>query len=275
MTNFLAILIKISRPRFWLYLAGPYLVGGAAAFHSYESILNWEYLVGFLFFLIPANIFLYGVNDYFDYDTDKFNKRKETTETRAGVGEQKVYKLSLILSFVLMICFGFSLSGIARNLFIIFVFLAFFYSAPPLRFKSKVFWDFTSNVLYILPGFIAYFQFGGTSFPISLFIAGWAWASAMHLFSATVDIEADKKAGITTSAVYLGKRNALWVCFILWSIPPILLTGTSPVFVLSLLYPLTILIVFLKKLYLPSVYRIYPYLNAFLGMILFFVALNI
>jgi 4-hydroxybenzoate polyprenyltransferase len=30
-----------------------------------------------LYFTFPANLFVYGVNDFADYDTDKFNSKKQ------------------------------------------------------------------------------------------------------------------------------------------------------------------------------------------------------
>ena len=33
-----------------------------------------------VYFLIPANILIYGINDIFDYDTDKLNPKKGTYE---------------------------------------------------------------------------------------------------------------------------------------------------------------------------------------------------
>lgn len=70
-------LIKISRPRFWIYEVGPYIIGIAAAAHGdYSAWLLLPTLVFFVFFTYPANIYIYGINDAYDYDTDKLNPKR-------------------------------------------------------------------------------------------------------------------------------------------------------------------------------------------------------
>ncbi len=65
--TFKEILI-ISRPRFWMYVLGTFLVGVVASgnlfLHDYTTILL---LVVFgVFFTLPANLFIYGVNDIYN-----------------------------------------------------------------------------------------------------------------------------------------------------------------------------------------------------------------
>jgi lycopene elongase/hydratase (dihydrobisanhydrobacterioruberin-forming) len=72
-------LIAISRPRFWMYLLGPYLIGYALAvsFHGTEYPYGLSYIFLFLLlFTLPANLFLYGINDMYDGDTDRENPKK-------------------------------------------------------------------------------------------------------------------------------------------------------------------------------------------------------
>ncbi|HBE82737.1 MAG TPA: lycopene elongase, partial [Blastocatellia bacterium] len=53
--SFLLTLLKISRPRFWVYVFGPYLVGLAAAAASANDLLRPGSIVFGLYFLFPAN----------------------------------------------------------------------------------------------------------------------------------------------------------------------------------------------------------------------------
>lgn len=69
--------IKVSRPRFWLYEAATFgLVGTVGALQGLSFFSDWRYWIFALYFLIPANILIYGINDIFDYETDKLNPKK-------------------------------------------------------------------------------------------------------------------------------------------------------------------------------------------------------
>jgi 4-hydroxybenzoate polyprenyltransferase len=94
-------IFKISRPRFWLYLAGPYLVGYAAGVHFIKDFLNLCFFVYFFFFLSIANIFLYGVNDLYDHDTDIKNERKGKDENLLSSSDNQLLKKAIILFFIL------------------------------------------------------------------------------------------------------------------------------------------------------------------------------
>ena len=83
-------IVEISRPRFWLYLAGTYLVGYAFGAENIYSLQNFNFIIHFLFFLIPANIFLYGINDIYDEDTDQFNQKKGTYEHKLQMDEKNI-----------------------------------------------------------------------------------------------------------------------------------------------------------------------------------------
>ena len=73
-------LLRISRPRFWIYLLGPYLIGSILAFEPMQIIWQWQFWLGFVYFTLPANLLIYGVNDIFDYETDKLNPKKQNYE---------------------------------------------------------------------------------------------------------------------------------------------------------------------------------------------------
>ena len=267
-------ILKLSRPRFWLYLAGTYLVGYSAGITTYHDFIKPEFWVHFLFFLIPANIFLYGINDYYDQDTDQFNLKKQTHEQLLISQDRKKLKI------MLWICVGFftiltlwQTTNIARILVIIFLFLSYAYSAPPFRFKAKPFIDSLSNILYGLPGILAYTQLTNHLPSIEIIIAIWCWTSAMHLFSAIPDIVSDHMAGLKTTAVVLGHRNSLVLCAILWSMMSGIVISErwfGIVGLLSLVYPLIPLCLSLTKKELTAkVYWWFPYLNAAVGGALF------
>ena len=66
----LSYLVALSRPRFWFYLAGPVVVGVAVAATSVDELFGSTAVALFAYFLLPANVLLYGVNDIFDAEVD-------------------------------------------------------------------------------------------------------------------------------------------------------------------------------------------------------------
>lgn len=73
--------LRISRPRFWIYQAATYgLIGALSTTRGLAVFSDWKYWLFFVYFLIPTNLLIYGVNDIFDYETDKLNPKKGTYE---------------------------------------------------------------------------------------------------------------------------------------------------------------------------------------------------
>jgi 4-hydroxybenzoate polyprenyltransferase len=269
----ISTLIEISRPKFWGYLGGTFLVGYTIGIQDLTEFYTLTFFYLLFFFLLPANFFLYGINDLFDQDTDQYNSKKGQQEHRLQKTESTKLVLFLLLSLLLALpAFLLLPSLIARIFFILFIFLAAFYSAPPLRFKSKPIIDSASNVLYILPGLIGYqLTANQLSWPIMLAIS--CWAVAMHLFSAIPDIEADKKAQLKTSAIFFGQTPSLLLCSLLWIIfagITLQISQLYPYSLLTMLYPLIPLIaVFNNKISLSRIYWYFPWLNNLLGFLLF------
>ncbi len=198
-------LLVLSRPRFWLYLAGPVVVGVAVAASSVEELFLPTAVVLFGYFLLPANVLLYGVNDIFDAEIDSENPKKDDKEAR-WQGDQVV--LAAVVASGLL---GVGLLAITPTAawpwLVAFLMLAVQYSAPPLRFKTTPILDSASNGLYILPGIAAYVVVAGSQPPVLAVVGAWLWTMGMHTFSAIPDIEPDRTAGIQTTATALGERR--------------------------------------------------------------------
>ena len=257
-------IIKISRPRFWLYLAGPFLLGTVYALNNFSEI-NLFIIYSFFFFLIPANIYLYGINDLFDRDTDQFNVKKSSKEHRLINNEIKKLIFWLILSFILFVPLLIFSSFNAKIILIIWFLLSTFYSGF-IRFKAIPFLDFMSNILYIMPALYAYYIVTN-SLPHYLFIvAFFVWAWAMHLYSAIPDIKADKKANVETTATFIGEKLSLLLCFIFWFIFSIILSiKIFPFGLITIIYPLLIIYTYFNIKKINEIYWIYPYVNAMMG----------
>lgn len=267
---------RISRPRFWLYLGGTYLIGYSIGVTTLIQFLNPFFALQLFFFMLPANVFLYGVNDFYDEDTDIFNPKKDDKEYRITSKDRRNLLALILVSFV----FGIILmllqpDIIAMALFGIFLLISFLYSAKPIRFKARPFLDFMSNFLYVLPAIIAFYQLRFFIPPILPLFAAFMWTSAMHLFSAVPDIEADKQANITTTAVLIGAIPSLILCFSFWLIFAVILVflvpWNPPWNLLMFVYPAIPLYLLLRrKANIEKVYWLYPYWNAIFGLLLFF-----
>lgn len=204
-------LFAISRPRFWSYLFGPFLIGIAAA---PDVAFSWRLVALGLFFTYPANLLIYGFNDVFDYETDKYNPKKRgyeqllSPERRVPLLRQMglwgIIGMLLVVSVDVPQVVKWAMTG--------FYFFGLGYSVPPIRAKVKPFIDAYFNVLYVFPALVSYGLLTGGYPAWELFLAGALWCAAMHAYSAIPDIRSDKKAGIRTVATVLGTKRTLLFC---------------------------------------------------------------
>lgn len=255
--------IRISRPKFWLYLAGTFAVGAVAGVKEASGLLSPWFVGLLLYFSLPANFFLYGVNDYFDRDTDEYNERKGDEEYLVGEQTRSLQSWLLITAALSMIVIA-ALPVRAAMVLTMFVILSYAYSGPPTRFKRHPWIDSASNVLYILPGLVGYLASSHT-WPASLIVLGGAlWTMAMHLYSAVPDIEADSAAGLSTTAVTLGQETSLLLCTVLWTGSTAAFALHDPILLLTALYPgLSLLALWHGRV--AAQYAWYPWINGIMG----------
>jgi 4-hydroxybenzoate polyprenyltransferase len=262
-------LFWLSRPRFWPYLAGPVVVGVVYAAPSPDEFFQPLAVALFLWFLLPANVFLYGVNDIFDVDLDRQNPKK-------GDGGREVqYSGDALVVMAVFLAGG---SGILFAPFLPpsglyalggFYLLGAEYSAPPLRFKTTPLLDSLSNGLYVLPGVVGYAAVAGTAPPLLAVAGGWLWTMGMHTFSAIPDIEPDRAAGIQTTATVLGARLTLGYCGATWVGAAVLMGLLHPLLGAAFaVYPALTVAFALSEVSMNRAYWWFPVLNTLAGMLL-------
>ena len=260
-------LLRLSRPRFWLYLAGPATVGVVYAAESVGELFT-PLTVGLVaYFLVPANAFLYGVNDVFDADIDEENPKKADKEVRYQGGRDVV--AVVVGSGVLAVAVLPLLPTRAVVGMLVFLALAIEYSAPPFRFKTKPLLDSLSNGLYLLPGVVAYAAVADAYPPTAALVGAWLWTMAMHTFSAIPDIEPDRAAGVRTTATVLGQRWTYGYCGVVWLAAAVAFAAVHP-FLGSLLgiYPVFLAGVALSDVDVDRAYWWFPFLNTAVGAVL-------
>jgi 4-hydroxybenzoate polyprenyltransferase len=262
-------LFWLSRPRFWLYLAGPVIVGVVYGAAGPGEVVQPITVALFAYFLLPANLFLYGVNDIFDADIDALNPKKAEDGREVQYTGSRAVAAVVASATLLGAAFVPFLPRTALLPFAGFYLLGVAYSAPPLRFKTTPFLDSLSNGLYVLPALVAYATLTG-SFPPAVAVAGgWIWAMGMHTFSAIPDIEPDRAAGIHTTATLLGERRTLAYCGACWLAAAGLMTWLHPflggVFAVYLLFVAGIVA---GSVAVSRAYWWFPAVNTLAGMVL-------
>ncbi|WP_313691284.1 prenyltransferase [Halorarum halobium] len=265
--NRLRYLLVLSRPRFWLYLAGPVLVGVAYGAGSVDDLVTTGSVLLFAYFLVPANLLLYGVNDVFDREVDADNPKKEGREARYGGG--RLVPTVVVGSFLLGLAPFPATPRVAWPYLAGFLLLGVEYSAPPFRFKTTPPLDSVSNGLYVLPGAAAYAALAGAHPPLAALVGGWLWAMAMHTFSAIPDVEPDREAGIRTTATVLGEGRTLAYCAACWLLAAAAFALVDPrLGGLLLVYPVLVAGIRRANVDVARAYWWYPAINGVVGFLL-------
>lgn len=203
-------LLGASRPLSWVNTAYPfgaaYLVGGGS--------VDLTLALGVLYFLIPYNLLMYGVNDVFDYESDLRNPRKGGVE--GVVLADQWHRLTLWTAALCTVPFVIALvvlgSGRSSAVLAVVVLAVVAYSAPVLRFKERPFLDsVTSSTHFVGPAVFGYtlVQPATTSAAAVTFMAFFLWGMASHAFGAVQDIRADRSAGIASVATWLGAGSTV------------------------------------------------------------------
>jgi 4-hydroxybenzoate polyprenyltransferase len=211
-------LLQSSRPISWINTAFPF----AATYVFFTDTIDLTLIVGTLFFLIPYNLLMYGINDVFDYESDLRNPRKGGIE--GALLDKRLHKLTIwasalsCLPFVIyLLVVGSVWSGFAL-VFALFTVLA--YSVKGLRFKEKPFLDsITSASHFVNPAIFAALLVGESLAQPVLWqslIAFFCWGMASHAFGAVQDIRADREADIASIATVIGARATTRFAFVLY-----------------------------------------------------------
>jgi len=197
-----------SRPVSWINTAFPF----AAAYLLSAREIDLVLVVGTIFFLVPYNVAMYGINDVFDYESDLRNPRKGGAH--GAILEKSLHAPTLWASGLLCAPFVVFLVIVGPPLswlvLLVSLLAVVFYSAPPLRLKERPFADsVTSSIHFFSPAVYALVLTEATWTPqLVLIIVGFAlWGAASHAFGAVQDVVADREAGISSIATV---RGAAW-----------------------------------------------------------------
>lgn len=206
--NTLKSLFWSSRPVSWINTAYPF----ALAYWFITERVDAVLVVGTLFFLIPYNLLMYGVNDVFDYESDLRNPRKGGIE--GALLDPKLHQVTLLVSAILPMPFLVFLiaNGTAWSTgwLLLFVFTVVAYSAKGLRFKEIAVLDSLTSASHFVGPMIFGLALAGADFGdpkiLAIIAAFTLWGVASHAFGAVQDVTADRAAGIRSIATFFGAR---------------------------------------------------------------------
>ena len=206
----LAKLFKVSRPISWINTAFPF----AAGYLVLGGQVDWIFTLGTLFFLIPYNLLMYGVNDVFDYESDIKNPRKGSIE---GAVEAKAFhpvilRACLITCLPFLLALAFFMPTPAYAVLLGVVFFAIAYSIKGLRFKEIPILDsITSSLHFVGPLLVAIAVLTPAINVWPYVIAFFLWGIASHAFGAVQDIIPDRKGKLHSIATVFGARATVWI----------------------------------------------------------------
>lgn len=221
-------LFVASRPLSWVNTAFPF----AAAYFLTTQRIDLTLILGTLYFLIPYNLAMYGINDVFDYESDLRNPRKGGVE--GAVLDRKTHRATLIAAAVTNIPFLAYLVVVGSPpswlVLAISVFAVIAYSAPVLRFKERPFLDsLTSSTHFVSPAVYGLVLAGAVFTPQLWSVLGafFLWGIASHAFGAVQDIQADREGGIASIATVIGGRATVRLAVVCYLLGGILLLGAD------------------------------------------------
>jgi 4-hydroxybenzoate polyprenyltransferase len=198
--------IKISRPGTWAILPLIFILG----FTDSKAILSWQSVLQIIALGFPLELFINGVNDIYDIDTDTKNPRKNNFWLGTALDRKNIKKATIASLFGFLITFATGLFTLnLENIIWLSIGLIFgyIYSVPPIRLKERPVVGLPSYAFGFLSAYFMGFSFNG-----SFLEAGWKpWVLsllvvALGCIAFLADYSADLIAKQKTIATRLGRR---------------------------------------------------------------------
>lgn len=217
-----------SRPLSWVNTAFPF----AAAYFLTVREIDLTLVVGTLYFLVPYNLAMYGINDVFDYESDLRNPRKGGVE--GAMLSKRMHRPTIIAAVVCNVPFLIYLVVVGNPLswlvLAVSVFAVIAYSAPKLRYKERPFLDsLTSSTHFVSPALYG-LVLAGAAFSAELWMvlaAFFLWGIGSHAFGAVQDVIADREASISSIATVIGARATVRLSVVAYLLAGVLLLFTE------------------------------------------------
>ncbi|MEP7763699.1 prenyltransferase [Sanguibacter sp. 25GB23B1] len=251
-----ASVIGSSRPISWINTAYPF----AAAYLMSGGGVTATFVLGAIYFLVPYNLLMYGINDVFDYESDLRNPRKGGVE--GIVLDRRMHRVTLWSAVLSNLPFLVALVWLAVAwptwggpdeislaaclvTLAVSIFAVIAYSAPGLRFKERPVLDsLTSSTHFVSPAVVG-LVYAGSSFsaPVLFTLAAFfLWGVASQAFGAVQDIEADREAGIGSIGTVFGASRTVRFAMAAYAVSALLMVGAGWPGVLAAVVPVLYLV---------------------------------
>lgn len=213
MTRFV-LLLQVSRPILWPVLALVYYLG----LHAAHAPLSTAAVAQLLLLTFPMNLIGCGLNDIYDYDSDRLSaRRKRIWGAVVGESDRTLVWWACVAMAPLLLA-GALATGNPANIIATcgLIAVAWAYSVPPVRLKERPPLDSLSNGLgfFLLP-FVMGFSLGADpqAMPLRYYLLALS-VCGIHALATAADFEADRAAGHRTFAVKFGRRAATGFAFV-------------------------------------------------------------
>jgi len=200
-------LLKMSRPGLWFATVWLYILPTSGNELLFDS---WVFWFGLFYVCFPLNLLVYGWNDIVDFEADRGNPRKGNYLFGALADRKSLDRLMpkiilfQLLTYPIFIYFG-GIKMLGLLLFQVLVLYA--YNHPTRGLRSKPPFELSCQIGYLLivpfSVWIHDLEMPGTWTFVYLSL----FAFQSHLIGEVMDIEPDRAAGKTTSAVVIGMFN--------------------------------------------------------------------
>lgn len=199
-------LLAVSRPALWVNTLGVLTVGVWLSGELWPSDPRVWAL--YLYFTLPYNLLIYGVNDLCDRHEDALSPRKGGVQgARLRPDEVPGLRRSIWATNLPFLALLPTLPPAAAGVLLLAAGLFVAYSLPPLRFKGRPVLDSLSNVAYALPLVVPALLAGAAAPILALGVLS-LYSVGKHAFDAAQDADTDQRAGTRTVATRLGVRGA-------------------------------------------------------------------
>ena len=246
----LRAVLASSRPISWINTAYPF----AAAYLMSGGQVGVTFIVLTVFFLVPYNLLMYGINDVFDYESDLRNPRKGGVE--GVVLDRGLHRLTLwsaVLSVLPFLVFAVVVAVTSTDVdpwacllaLAVSIAAVVAYSAPGLRFKERPVLDsITSSTHFVSPAVVglAYAGASPSAGVWAALAAFFLWGMASQAFGAVQDIEADRAGGIASVATVFGAARTVRLAMTCYLVSAVLVLGAGWPGALAAVVPLAYLV---------------------------------
>ncbi|MBC7307496.1 MAG: prenyltransferase [Dietzia sp.] len=225
----LTTLFWSSRPVSWVNTAAPFALAYFLATGGFDLLG----VIGTVFFLVPYNLAMYGINDVFDYESDLRNPRKGGVE--GAVLDRSLHTPTLVASAVTTVPFLVYLAVVGTLESSLWLaasaFAVIAYSAKGLRFKEIPFLDSVTSAFHFVSPAIVGWTIAGAELSGGVWaclIAFMLWGAASQAFGAVQDVRFDREAGLKSVATVLGARAAVWFALACYAAAVLVLLIAAP-----------------------------------------------